>query len=84
MKNYEVVVVGGGIGGLTTAAVLAHRGVSVKTGEGFGSGVLTVGGRILAMRSARGEFVVKLPRDAARTRRVAGRYTLPRRPGPAS
>src|ERR1051326_239466 len=29
MKNYEVVVVGGGIGGLTTAAVLAHRGVSV-------------------------------------------------------
>jgi phytoene dehydrogenase-like protein len=29
MKPYEVVVVGGGIGGLTTAAVLAHRGVSV-------------------------------------------------------
>jgi len=29
MKTYEVVVVGGGIGGLTTAALLAHRGVSV-------------------------------------------------------
>src|SRR6266498_3525839 len=29
MKNYEVVIVGGGIGGLTTAALLAHRGVSV-------------------------------------------------------
>src|ERR1041385_515981 len=29
MKNYEVVVVGGGIGGLTTAALLARRGVSV-------------------------------------------------------
>ena len=29
MKNYEVVVVGGGIGGLTTGALLAHRGVSV-------------------------------------------------------
>src|SRR5256885_11467946 len=29
MKNYEVVVVGGGIVGLTTAAVLAHRGVGV-------------------------------------------------------
>jgi prolycopene isomerase len=29
MKNYEVVVVGAGIGGLTTAALLAHRGLSV-------------------------------------------------------
>src|SRR2546423_12952228 len=29
MKNYEVVVVGGGIGGLTTGALLAHRGLNV-------------------------------------------------------
>ena len=29
MSSYEVVVVGGGIGGLTTAALLARRGVNV-------------------------------------------------------
>ena len=29
MKNYEVLVVGGGLGGLTTAALLSRRGVSV-------------------------------------------------------
>jgi hypothetical protein len=45
------------------AALLARRGVSVKAGEGFGGGALTVGGRIFAMRSARGEYVVKLPRE---------------------
>ncbi|HYK97258.1 MAG TPA: hypothetical protein VEU77_02580 [Candidatus Acidoferrales bacterium] len=43
------------------AALLARRGVSV--GEGFGGGALTVGGRIFAMRSARGDYVVRLPRD---------------------
>ena len=31
------------------SALLAHRGVGVTAGEGFGSGVLTVGGHILAM-----------------------------------
>jgi len=45
------------------AALLARRGVSVKAGEGFGGGALTVGGRIFAMHSSRGEYVVKLPRE---------------------
>jgi len=47
------------------SALLAHRGVSVKAGEGFGSGVLTVGGHILPMRSARGDGK---PFDAGRGR----------------
>lgn len=44
------------------AAALADRpGVSYG-GPGFGSGALKVGGKIFAMRSSKGAFVVKLPR----------------------
>jgi hypothetical protein len=43
--------------------LLRKPGVNRKDGHGFGSGALTVNGRIFAMLSARGEFVVKLPRE---------------------
>ena len=32
-------------------------------GKGFGSGALKVNGRIFAMMSSKGEFVVKLPKE---------------------
>jgi hypothetical protein len=47
--------------------------VSVKEGQGFGSGALTVNGRIFAMRSSRGAFVVKLPRSRVDELVAAGR-----------
>jgi hypothetical protein len=46
-----------------SGTLLRKRGVSRKDGQGFGSGALTVNGRIFAMLSSRGEFVVKLPRE---------------------
>ena len=49
--------------GHVAEALLRERGVSRKLGQGFGSGALTVNGRIFAMLSARGEFVVKLRRE---------------------
>lgn len=43
------------------AACLGLPGVT-QEGKGFGSSGLRVGGRIFAMLSSRGDFVVKLPR----------------------
>jgi hypothetical protein len=43
-------------------ALLRSRGVTRKEGRGFGSGALTLSGRIFAMVSSRDEFVVKLPK----------------------
>ena len=40
-----------------------RRGVSFGGGKGFGSGALKVNGKIFAMSSSRGEFVVKLPKN---------------------
>jgi hypothetical protein len=37
--------------------------VGVGEGTGFGSGALKVNGKIFAMMSSRGEFVVKLPKE---------------------
>ena len=46
-----------------SAALFEEDGVTVgaKGKKGFGSSALQVGGRIFAMVSSRGEFVVKLP-----------------------
>ena len=38
-----------------------NRGVTVGEGKGFGSGALKVHGKIFAMLSSEGQFVVKLP-----------------------
>jgi len=46
------------------AAFLGLPGVT-QEGRGFGSSALRVGGRIFAMLSSRGDFVVKLPRGAS-------------------
>ncbi len=44
-------------------ALSTHPGVSVGSrGKGFGSSALQAGGRIFAMLSAKGRFVVKLPK----------------------
>jgi hypothetical protein len=43
-------------------AFVGRPGVS-RDGKGFGASALKVGGRIFAMLSSRGDFVVKLPRD---------------------
>ncbi|MDQ6909697.1 MAG: MmcQ/YjbR family DNA-binding protein [Actinomycetota bacterium] len=42
-------------------AFLGRPGVT-QAGTGFGSSALKVGGRIFAMLSSRGDYVVKLPR----------------------
>jgi len=48
---------------LMVEALSGKRGVSVGTGgkKGFGSSALKVNGKIFAMVSSRGSFVVKLP-----------------------
>lgn len=62
------------------AAFLGDRQVTTG-GTGFGSGALKVGGRIFAMISSRGEFVVKLPRE--RVDELVGRgQALRFEPGP--
>jgi len=49
---------------IIAAALVQEDGVTVgaKGKKGFGSSALQVGGRIFAMVSSRGEFVVKLPK----------------------
>ena len=44
-----------------------------QSGTGFGSGALKVGGKIFAMISARGSFVVKLPKERVTELVSAGR-----------
>jgi hypothetical protein len=44
-------------------AFAEERDVSRDKRKGFGSGALKVGGRIFAMMSSKGEFVVKLPTE---------------------
>lgn len=44
-------------------AFSADRRVTVGDGKGFGSGGLKVDGKLFALVSSRGEFVVKLPRQ---------------------
>ncbi|HLI35408.1 MAG TPA: hypothetical protein VKW70_10210 [Terriglobia bacterium] len=44
-------------------AFARDRQVSRGEGKGFGSGALKVNGRIFAMISSKGEFVVKLPKE---------------------
>ncbi len=41
--------------------------VTVGEGKGFGAGGLKVDGKLFAMISSRGQFVVKLPKDRVRT-----------------
>ena len=43
------------------------------TGKGFGSGALKVNGKIFAMISSKGEFVVKLPEDRVNELVAAGK-----------
>lgn len=43
-------------------AFAGDREVSREAGKGFGSGTLKVRGKIFAMVSSRGQFVVKLPK----------------------
>ena len=45
------------------AAFAANSQVDRGTGKGFGAGALRVNGRIFAMMSSRGKFVVKLPKE---------------------
>jgi hypothetical protein len=48
---------------LTVVRAFANdRHVTRETRQGFGSGALKVNGKIFAMISSRGEFVVKLPK----------------------
>ncbi|MBI3563038.1 MAG: MmcQ/YjbR family DNA-binding protein [Gammaproteobacteria bacterium] len=43
-------------------ALSKNQGVSISGGKGFGSSALKVNGKIFAMLSSRGDFVVKLSR----------------------
>jgi hypothetical protein len=53
------------------AAFVGRPGVA-QDGRGFGASALKVGGRIFAMLTSRGDFVVKLPRDRVEALVVAG------------
>lgn len=56
------------------AALADQPGVTVGSGKkGFGSSALCIGGKIFALLSSRGRFVVKLPRSRVATLVAAGR-----------
>ena len=44
------------------AALAGKRDVTRESRQGFGSGALKVSGKIFAMMTSRGEFVVKIPK----------------------
>jgi hypothetical protein len=44
-------------------AFTKDRQVSLGEGKGFGAGALKVNGKIFAMMSSKGKFVVKLPKE---------------------
>jgi len=58
--------------GAVAAALAGEPGVSTG-GRGFGATALKVGGKIFAMRSSKGAFVVKLPRARVDELVAAGR-----------
>src|SRR5262245_41819983 len=54
-------------------ALLAEPGVTRGSGKkGFGSGAVCVGGKIFALLSSKGRFVVKLPKGRVETLTAAG------------
>ncbi len=55
------------------AAFARNPKVSHGGGKGFGSGALKVGGKIFAMMSSKGQFVVKLPKERVAALVAAGR-----------
>jgi len=60
-------------------ACTTHQGVVFGGGKGFGSGALKVEGKIFAMVSSKGKFVIKLPTDRVGelVRSGAGAYIDP-------
>jgi len=54
-------------------AFLDDPDVTPPSGQGFGASGLRVGGKIFAMRSSNGAFVVKLPRQRVDALIAAGR-----------
>lgn len=55
---------------------LSNPAVTPPSGSGFGSSGLRVDGKIFAMLSSRGEYVVKLPRARVEALVAAGRGRL--------
>jgi hypothetical protein len=61
-KVPEVIAVDPGFD-LVVAAFAKDHQVSHEDGKGFGSGALKVNGKIFAMKSSKGKFVVKLSKE---------------------
>jgi hypothetical protein len=61
-KVPEVIAVDPGFD-LVVAAFAKDHQVSHEDGKGFGSGALKVNGKVFAMKSSKGKFVVKLPKE---------------------
>ena len=53
-------------------ALARHSDVVHAKGKGFGSGALKVNGKIFAMMSSKGDFVVKLPKERVQELVVSG------------